>query len=45
MLNKLPGSMQYLWSKVSMWFTNLISVNLKRYFWHPEKSILNVSLP
>ena len=25
--------------------TILILISFKRYFWHPEKSILNLSLP
>ena len=50
MLNKLPGSMQYLWSKISLRSTEknetiLFVISLKRYFSHPEKSILNLSLP
>ena len=49
MLNKLPGSMQYLWSKISFRSTKketiLFLISLKRYSSHPEKSILNLSLP
>ena len=48
MLNKLPGSMWYLWSKFVIFRkikTILILISFKRYFSRPEKSILNLNLP
>ena len=47
MINTLHGSMQYLWSKImgpTEKNTILILISLKRYFSHPEKSILYLSL-
>ena len=45
-LNKLPGSMHYLWAKYHCDLqkneTILILISLKRYFSHPENSILNL---
>ena len=46
---KLPGSMQYLWSKISLQIaekkkTIVIFISMKRYFPHPEKSFLSLSL-
>ena len=42
--------MQYLWSKILVLSTEKkeiisILISLKRYFSHPELSILNLSLP
>ena len=49
MLNKLPGSIQYLWVEILLQFTEkmklfFILISLKRYYSHPEKSILKLSL-
>ena len=49
MLNKLPGSMQYLWSKISLCSTEKKSFfdcnQFETLVFAPEKSILNLCIP